>query len=228
MLKDIENIQVVSFGWFNTWLNLNPGKIELIHILRGNSFEQMENTISSLFKGVCLWQLGWNIILGLFGTAEWLWRKKSHLPVWTEKKIPTCVVLINIWPLKVMVLLYQEAKVLMGTLPGQGVRALHVSSPKGAHRKPSFDSEVLFQYENCVLLPCLRLLCCLLLGGLILEIDTRVWKQTMFSQIPRRGGQELHCSCCAMWVSGWCFICHLLRTGQGTGGVPQEWWKFPL
>lgn len=49
----------------------------------------------------------------------------------------------------------------------------------------------------------------------MLEMDTCVWKQTMFRQIPRRGGATLLLLC---HVGEWlmCFVCLLLRTGQGT------------
>lgn len=50
MLGDVENVQVVSFGWFKTWLNLNPGKMELTRIFRSNCFEEVENAVSSLLK----------------------------------------------------------------------------------------------------------------------------------------------------------------------------------
>lgn len=115
---------------------------------------------------------------------------------------------MNLWPPKVMVVLHQEAKVLLVTPPRQEVQeSCMCDHPKVPIESPALTQWGLFHYENCVLLPCLRLVCCLLLGSLMLEIDTPIWRQTMFRQIPRRGGQELHCSCCAMWVSGWCLLC---------------------
>lgn len=141
MLKDIENVQVVSFGWFNTWLNLNPGKIELRHILRSNCFEQVENIISSLFKGVCLWQLGWNIILGLLWTAEWPWRKKSHLPVVTVKKITHLCCPDEPLATKGDGSIASGGQGAHGDTPrARGSGELLVWPPKGAHGKPSFDT----------------------------------------------------------------------------------------
>jgi len=82
--------------------------------------------------------------------------------------------------------------------------------PKVPVEAQFWDREVLFLYENCVLLASVRPVCRLLLGSLMFKIDIRVHKQSVFRQIPKRGGQDLRCSCCAVWVGGLCglYICY--------------------
>lgn len=39
------------------------------------------------------------------------------------------------------------------------------------------------------------------------KIDIHVGKQSLFRQVPKRGGQKICCSCCASWLAWFFYIC---------------------
>lgn len=141
MLKDIENVQVVSFGWFNTWLNLNPAKIELMHILGGNCFEQVENTISSLFKRVCL-AIRMEHYFGLTVDCWVIVEKKNHTFLWPQLEKNTHLCCPNeCLATKGHCTISSGGQGACGDTPkARSSGELHVWPPKGARRNPIFNT----------------------------------------------------------------------------------------